>query len=283
MRIFSSGWSDNKDGPGLRYIIYCKGCNLNCCYCGNPESINYDIEVLRYKERDSKVDLAKCCQHNSDCKNCRTFECVNVYRHRQMELVGEDLPIGTIIEKIQSMRHMIDGVSIGGGEPTLQINEVLELIKELKNLGIHTAIESNASTANYQKVLGVVDYLISDLKAGTDEGYKKITGQSNAAVKTNLRAAAKLQKDFLIRIPLITDYNTSEIELMAMREFLLELKSLHGGELSVQTLRLHHAGLVKYQALDRDYLLQNAVPPSVEFQKNFEDLLRKDGFDILSF
>lgn len=282
MRIFSSGWSDNKDGPGLRYIIYCKGCNLNCCYCGNPESINTHIEVMHYADRTSLVDLSKCCNHNLNCQDCQTFECVKIFHHPQMELAGEDLSTTEIFDKIKKMRHMITGVTVGGGEPSLQCDEVLELITELKKIGIHTAIESNASTLNYQKFLGKVDYLISDLKAGSTAMYKKITGQSDSLIRENLLSAAKLQKDFLVRIPLITNYNTSEEELQAMRKFLLELKSQRD-ELQVQILRLHHAGLVKYQALNRKYLLENAEIPQVDLQKNFETMLFQDGFKILEF
>jgi pyruvate formate lyase activating enzyme len=103
MRIFASGWSDNKDGPGLRYIIYCKGCNLNCCYCGNPESINAGLEIMHYADRTSLVDLSKCCNHKLNCQNCQTFECVKIFHHPQMELAGEDLSVAEIFDKIKKI------------------------------------------------------------------------------------------------------------------------------------------------------------------------------------
>ena len=282
MRIFSQGWSDNKDGPGIRYVIYLKGCNFNCCYCGNPESISPEFEIMHYQDRASQIPLEKCCSNKLDCKNCTTFECAKIFRHKQMEVAGENLSISRIMEKIKTMRHLIDGVTLGGGEPTLQIDEVLELLTELKQNSIHTAIESNASTENYKKILGKVDYLISDLKAGTSETYKAITGVEAGSVRANLRKAAELQKDFLIRIPLITDYNTGNNELLEMRKFLGELLKIRG-ELQVQTLRLHHAGSVKYRALKKPYLLENTQVPTMEFQKSFEDDLKKDGIKVLSY
>ncbi len=282
MRIFAQGWSDNKDAPGQRWIVYLKGCNFHCRYCGNPESIHPAPEVLFYRDRVKALAPERCCTRQMECASCTTFECVKVWKHPAFELVGEDIPVPELLAKVEAMRHMIDGVTFGGGEPTLQIDELLEALDGLRAMGVNTAVESNAGTGAYARIVGVVDYLISDLKAGTYEGYRRLTGSGDETVKRNLRLAAEKQKELLIRIPLIPGYNTPLDELEAMRDFLAELRGMRS-ELKVQTLRLHHAGAVKYRALRRSYTLEDVEPPSVELQQSFDRMLQEAGLTVLDF
>ncbi len=282
MRIFAQGWSDNKDAPGQRWIVYLKGCNFRCLYCGNPESMRSEPEVMFYRDRVKAVAPEQCCSHAMECASCRTFECVKKWRHPAFELAGEEMPAAVLAEKAQRMRHMIDGVTFGGGEPTLQIHELLEVLTALRNLGINSAVESNAGTETYADIIGKVDYLISDLKAGTCGGYRRLTGSGDETVRRNLTLAARKQRELLIRIPLIPGYNMQDEELEAMRDFLAGLRRFRE-ELKVQTLRLHHAGAVKYRALRRPYALEGVEPPSPEQQKKFDRMLADAGLTVLDF
>lgn len=283
MKIFAQGWSDNKDAPGQRWILYLKGCNFRCLYCGNPEGIRRETEVMFYPERVKSVPPEKCCPRGMKCGECSTFECVKIWRHPAFELAGKELSVRDILDKANEMRPMIDGVTFGGGEPAMQAAELLEALAGLRDMKIHTAVESNAGTEAYRELPGKTDYLISDLKAGSAEQYRRLTVTGDAAlVQSNLALAAKKQKDFLIRIPLITGFNTAPDELERMRDFLAGLLRSRD-ELKVQTLRLHHAGAVKYRALRRDYALENVEPPEPEFQKCFDRMLRDAGLTVLDF
>lgn len=282
MRIFAHGWSDNKDAPGQRWIVYLKGCNFRCLYCGNPESMRSVPEVMFYPDRIKAIAPELCCPHVMACASCSAFECVKVWKHPAFELVGEDMPIPVLLDKVREMQHMIDGVTFGGGEPTLQIGELLEVLTVLRSMGVNTAIESNAGTETYAHVIGNVDYLISDLKAGTCDGYLRLTGSEDKTVRRNLTLAASQQRELLIRIPLIPGYNTQENELEAMRDFLADLRRGRD-ELKVQTLRLHHAGAVKYRALHRPYALEGVEPPSVALQQKFHRMLTDAGLTVLNF
>lgn len=281
MRVFSQGWSDNKDGPGHRLIFYLKGCNFRCVYCGNPESINSECEVMFYPERKAVTALAKCCSHDLKCGSCSDFECVNKYHHKTCELSGYELSPEEILALAIESRHFIDGVTFGGGEATLQSSELLLTVEALHNADFHVALESNASTTSLKKFVGLVDYLICDLKAFTSETHERLTTKSNQLVLENLRFAAANQKELLIRVPLIPNYNTTVDELAKIKEFLLELRLMRSG-LNVQILRLHHMGQVKYEALKREYLLKNIEVPTREFQLEFENELKQEDITIIS-
>lgn len=282
MRIFSQGWSDNKDAPGVRWIIYLKGCNFRCLYCGNPEGINPEKEIMFYPERVKKVPPEKVCPRNMACHSCSTFECVDIWHHPAFEKAGKEISVEEIVKKAESVRYMADGVTFGGGEPTLQAEELFAALDALKTKGIHTAVESNAGTEVYKELAGRTDYLISDLKAGSPGNYLRLTGCDGTVVRKNLLSAAAKQKELLIRIPLIPGFNTSEEEQEKMKDFLVQMLSVRE-KLCVQTLRLHHAGSAKYRALKKNYALENVDPPTEAMQQNFNRMLSASGLTILDF
>lgn len=279
MRIFSHGWSDGKDGPGLRYVVYCKGCNLRCLYCANPEGISPEPQALFYPNRVRSVPPEACCHHGLACASCSSFECVKVFHHPAFELAGEDVSAAELIARAEEMRPIIQGVTIGGGEPSLQASEALALIAGLHAAGFHTAVESNASTTDYRRFINAVDLLISDCKAATPEAHRRLTGNDGALVRRNLRDAAREQSDFLVRTVLVPGFNTSDDELRALRDFLAGLRALRS-ELRVQILRLHHAGAPKYAALGLPEPLADVPPPSNDMQAAFERLLAAEGIVV---
>jgi len=260
MKIFAQGWSDRRDGPGYRLIYYLKGCNFRCLYCGNPEGIAFGEQILFYPRRVGAVKPEECCDHQLKCETCTTFECVKVWHHPAFEISGKSITPAEILREALTARHMIDGVTLGGGEPCCQMDELLETLDLLKQNHIHTAVESNAGSERYGELLGKVDFLISDLKAVTPERHLRLTGVDNRTVLANLRLAAGRQTDLLIRIPLITGYNTMADELNAIIGFLGVLRTMRSS-LAVQILPLHHLGEGKYAALRlAEPLAQLAAP-----------------------
>ena len=216
------------------------------------------------------------------CNNCQTFECVKIWHHPAFEFAGQEISVDDILAKADEIRPVADGITFGGGEPTLQADELLTALKALRRKGIHTAVESNAGTEAYRQLPGNTDYLISDLKAGSEENYLRLTGCDGRIVRRNLLQAAKEQKELLIRIPLIPGCNTSDSELQMMRDFLAGLLDWRH-KLCVQTLRLHHAGSAKYKALRQPYPLEGVEPPAAELQDYFHRMLSASGLTVLDF
>ena len=290
MLIFARGWSCDRDGPGQRLMFYLKGCNLRCRYCGNPEGIDPGVELMYYPERRSGVPLAECCRDGSlDCANCRTYECVRIWRHPEHELAGEEISVDEVLLLARESRRMfgeLGGVTFGGGEPTLQHCELFAAIDRLVAEGIDVTVESNASLPVYPQLIGRVDHLISDCKAVDDARHRALTGSGNAAILEHLRAAASGQRDLLVRVPLIPGYNADDAELERYRKFFAELNVLHqknfGEALKAQCLRLHHMGMPKYRALRREYPLAGVAEPTVAEAARFTEAWRAAGVEIIA-
>ena len=289
MMIFSRGWSTDRDGPGQRLIFYLKGCNLRCRYCGNPEGMNPGVELMYYPERRSAVPLAECCKDASlDCADCRTFECVRVWRHPEREIAGVETSVDEVVSlALESRRIFGDrgGVTFGGGEPTMQSAELFSAIDRLRAEGIDVTVESNASRPEYPRLFGKVDHLISDCKAVDEARHRALTGVGNAAILEHLRAAAAGQRDFLVRVPLIPGFNADDAERERYRVFFAELNALHrrsfGEALRVQCLRLHHLGEPKYKALRREYPLAGVVEPTAEEAARFTAAWKPAGVEVV--
>jgi len=290
MIIFSKGWSDNKDGPGHRRIYYLKGCNLRCRWCASPESISPAPQLLFHPDRTSDFPADDLCNQGAIsgttlnreyCRLCQSHSC-RKFKHPALEWVGDTMSVGDILAELQRYQDSwsnMSGVTFGGGEPTLQSDELLELLPELKKLGIHTAMESNASTLGYQPVARQIDVLISDLKAGTADTFRHLTGGALSVVLDNLSWAAAEHPKLLIRVPVITGMNDADSELTAITEILLRLQQTRtkalGLTLDVEILKLHHFGEPKYRALGIPYELSGTPEPAPSiinaFAKNLSD------------
>jgi len=284
MLIFHQGWSEGFDGPGTRLIYYLKGCNLRCDWCGSPESISPRPELLYHPDRNR---MPECCPYGAPapdatlnrelCRKCETFDCVRVWRNPAFELAGREIAPEEVLREAREARDLISGVTFGGGEPTLQIDELLTCLDLLHNNGFHTAVESNASTFGFARLPGRTDLLFADLKTLDPELAARRVGVSLPLLKENLRLAAKKQPDLQIRIPVVTGLNDTPERQCELAEFCRELKELRpDGTLSVELLRQHHLAAPKYRALGRTEPTAGVEPPSRETMQKFAEIFNKD-------
>ncbi|NHZ87227.1 MAG: radical SAM protein, partial [Planctomycetia bacterium] len=150
------------DGPGIRTTVFFKGCTMECQWCHNPESKNFGIEEFVIKDR-----VKKSTKH---------------------EIVGYEMTIDEVMEKIEKDRVFYDesngGVTFSGGEPLVQINFLLELLKVCKKSNIYTVVDTSgeASWKDFEKILNYVDLFLYDLKIIDNELHKKYTGVPNKRV-----------------------------------------------------------------------------------------------------
>jgi pyruvate formate lyase activating enzyme len=264
------------DGPGIRTIVFLKGCPLDCQWCSNPESKSAKKQIVL--KPDGCLSCGKCyevcpsgARADSNFTGC-TFcgECAKICPMEALEIIGREMTVDEVLEEVEKDRSFFHssggGVTLSGGEPLVQHKFAYELIRALKKMHLHTAIETTgyAPFENAEKVLGSVDLILYDLKHMDDEKHKKYTGVSNALILENARRIAKTKKDDMIfRMPLIGGVNADRENLERLADFAEEL-----GVLEVHLLPYHKYGEGKYKKLGVEYIFEGYTPDDAEIEED---------------
>ncbi len=258
------------DGPGIRTVVFFKGCPLHCQWCANPESqlvipqIFHDEkkcshckhcqsvcsqQAISFEENQIKLNPSKCIQ----CKKC-IKECPN----SALELQGEKKSIEEILKVVLQDEVFYEesggGLTLSGGELFMQADFASELLKEAKKKGLHTCIETTgfSSFEDFKKVIEYVDYVFFDCKHWDEKKHQESTGVSNQRILNNLEYVAHLDKELMVRIPVIPGFNDG---LEDAKEFAKLFKKL--GVKQCQLLPFHQFGENKYALLKKDYAYKN--------------------------
>lgn len=230
------------DGPGIRTIVFFKGCPLRCPWCANPESQNAMPEYM------------------------------------ETELIGSSVTVGNILSVIEKdlpfYRRSGGGVTLSGGEPAMQPEFAADLLCECKKREINTLIE----TCGYQKwesfepVITHTDYVYLDIKIMDPEKHRQVTGISNTLIHENARAMAERVSELTIRVPVIPGYNDDLENLQKTVSFASEI-----GAIEVQLLPYHRLGEVKYAKLGREYILKGVKEPDRDEIRETASILKAEN------
>lgn len=152
------------------------------------------------------------------------------------------------------------GVTVSGGEPTLQRTKLLQLFKQLHANGINTALDSNGRLLNdeVKALLDETDYLLLDVKHFNDEWYHKITGLSNSSVFKVAEYRESTGKPMWLRYVLVPGYSDQEEYLHQLGQHFANYKSIE----KIEIQPYHLLGVHKWEALGMTYKLENVQPPS---------------------
>lgn len=188
------------DGPGNRCAIFFQGCNFNCMYCHNPETINFCnncgicVEKCPAKAL-SFIENKKVFWDKKNCVDCDT--CLKVCPHGASPKVTLYTPL-ELKDKVALCMPFITGVTTSGGECTIQYEFLSEFFKEVKALGLSTLSDTNGyipfDTEKMEKFLQYTDGFMLDIKAFDEGEHKKLTGKSNANVIENALYLAGIGK-----------------------------------------------------------------------------------------
>lgn len=253
------------DGPGIRTTVFFKGCSLKCIWCHNPESQDLKPQMMFYK--DKCKGCGKCTQICPTPTNCTLCgKCALYCAFGAREICGKEYTVQEVLSELVKDKAYYEnsggGVTLSGGECLLQADFCAELLKALKQEGIHTAVDTCGfvSTQIIDKVLPYTDLFLYDIKAIDEDVHKKCTGQSNAQILENIKYIDSKNKDIEVRIPYVPDFNDNQIEKIA--EFLKPLKNVK----KVKVLPYHNYASSKYNALNMENTLPEKVPTDAEIK-----------------
>ena len=210
------------DGPGVRLVAWLAGCQFQCAYCHNPD----------------------------------TWKMSN----------GMPVTLSRAVEEIRKYRHglqtMKGGLTISGGEPLMQHRFVINVFAAAKEMGVHTALDSNGYLGDRlsDPDLAMVDLVLLDLKAMTPDLHRRLTGMDNRPIHEFARRLAAARKPIWVRFVLVPGWTDDMAEVERIALFAAELGNVE----RVDVLPFHQMGRFKWQKLGMDYQLADTEPPSRE-------------------
>ncbi len=288
------------DGPGIRTVVFMKGCPLACLWCANPESQRAEPELMLSARLCLACDeCVRVCSRNAiaiqsssngrrspkinwdACDGC--LKCTIACPTGTLIPIGRLRTVSELLEIIRLDQAFFNrsggGVTLSGGEPTIQSTFAKAVLQGSKESGIHTALETSGfcEWEALDELLSYADMVYFDLKHLDPVLHESLTGMRNERILENLARVIRAKQNVTLRIPLIPEHNDDEGYLMKLATFLYTLDR----NLSIEVVPFHQMGGVKYQRLGRDYPLQ-AIPPMEKARlESCKDLLRSNGLKVI--
>lgn len=230
-RIFDIQRYSLHDGPGIRTIVFLKGCYLRCKWCCNPESQEYSIQEMT--------------------------------RAGKKEIMGRDVTVEELMDEISKDRIYYarsgGGITLSGGECMAQPDFSEAILRACHDYGFNTAIETTAFASRevVERLLPHVDHFLMDIKHMDSRKHEEFTGKPNEQILENAKFIAENARDLIIRVPTVPTFNATPDEIADIARFASSLP----GVKELHLLPYHRLGQDKYTGLGRQYLMDGIPPP----------------------
>jgi pyruvate formate lyase activating enzyme len=287
------------DGPGVRTLIFFKGCPLRCLWCSNPEGMKggYQIIVKSGNCVNCGACVPVCPQgihsinsaglhragRDRDCTGCGA--CVDACLNSALSVSGERRGISELMDVILEDKPFYDysggGVTLGGGEATMQPQAAVSLLAACKRQGIHTAVET-CGYAKQEILLRFAEYtdlFLYDVKHIDPEEHLKYTGARNEIILENLEILLRRRYAVRVRAPLLRGINSGESAVKGLCDFLApygDSKNFKG----IDLLPYHRLGVGKYSQLDMEYRLRGDPVLGDGELESIESYIRGRGIGV---
>ena len=278
------------DGPGIRTVVFFKGCPLRCTWCSNPESQKFRIQVFCDSKKCTKcfACINNNKAHNISLKNNQItidyYDKEENYKllcpNNALQVEGKFASIPEIMEEVLKDKAFYEesngGVTLSGGEVLSQYEFAIELMKELRKNTIHVSAETTgfAQPSIFHKFVENLDLLLYDIKHYDTIKHEEACGVTNKQIIENMRYAVNHNIDIIARIPVIPDYNDSLEDALQFSNLLNEI-----GITKVNLLPFHQFGLNKYELLGMDYKMKNVKQLYPEDLKAYQNIMLKEGLN----
>ncbi len=246
-RIFDIQRFSTHDGPGVRTIVFLKGCALRCRWCCNPESQSYEIEKMNQKGK--------------------------------IKTIGRDVTVAEVLEEVLRdrpyYRRSGGGLTLSGGESLLQPDFAIALLQAAHQNGINTAIETTGFSQweTIEKFIPHIDLFLMDIKHINSAKHMEFTTKDNELILKNARLIAQNAKRLIIRVPVIPGFNDTKEEIAQIAEFTRSLPNVD----EIHLLPYHRMGKDKYDGLSRPYLMGDVPSPTAERMQTLLEVCKGYG------
>ncbi|MFX0123602.1 MAG: glycyl-radical enzyme activating protein [Candidatus Hodarchaeota archaeon] len=282
------------DGPGIRTVVFLKGCPMSCIWCQNPEG--------KKKGKEIGFNMIKCIGCGV-CEETCSLECINLEEDWRIDrqicticgecvescyaealtIFGREMSVNEVIEIIEKDKPFYaqtnGGVTLSGGEPTMQMSFINRLLKECKKRGLNTAIETCGffNWEDFKQLLDYLDWLLFDLKMIDEIKHKKYCKVSNKNILKNAQNVSKYFENIHFRFTVIPGVNDDSKNVRKICQFLkiMEVDELH-------IIPYHKLGYEKYRILGLkplDTHIKKIKPKMIEKVKGI--LLKEDIIPII--
>ncbi|MDO5479461.1 MAG: glycyl-radical enzyme activating protein [Clostridia bacterium] len=289
-KVFNIQRFSTSDGPGIRTTVFLKGCPLSCIWCHNPESQKAASEIMYVA--DKCIGCKECalvCKNNAHlfsggshmfmrgkCIGCGC--CISRCNADALLYTGEEMDADKVLDEVFKdilFYRKTGGMTLSGGEPLMQYDFSLKLLKGAKEKGVHTAVETSGYyPGKLYEIAKYTDLWLYDVKIFDESEHIKYTGVSNKLIMENLKYLNATGSEIILRCPIIPGINLTDEHF----EKIVELSASVSSVKKVQFMPYHPLGTEKMKSLGREqkyenceFLSRDAILPYLEKIKDKTD------------